>query len=105
MCVDHAVPLNIQESSKSKDMENRRRLWFPYEVLCSDCSPYRIATSNFPWASIIAINAYQKIRLKEIRYVLTKVLEKYNVHDKLFVKHLVTLQAKLLHMNPNNVKL
>jgi len=74
-------------------------------LICSACKIYQIDAEESYELVVAAISAYQKHTLKEIKFGFTKALEKYNVHDKLFVKHLVTLQAKLLHMNPDNIKL
>jgi len=74
-------------------------------IICTKCKIYQIDTYESYKRAKDMVGARQHIQLKGIRNVLTKALEKYNIHDKLFINHLVTIQAKLLHMNIKNLKL
>ena len=51
------------------------------------------------------IKYYQTTQIQCIKQVFTELITRYGVHDKLFIHHLVLLQAKLLHFDPELVKI
>jgi len=97
MCCDHCVFPNYS-SQYDRCMS--------IILVCDNCKDFSyIITNNTFVNAASVIEEYQNTQINEIKYVLTKTLEKYNIHDKLFVKHLVYIQAKLLHFNIKNLKL
>jgi len=100
LCVCCEIPVCSEHYCRLYKTSNESNVFkIAIVEICNDCEIYIAETKPIK----MVIDTYQTTQLKEIRYVLTKLLEKYNVHDKLFINHLVSIQATLLHFDPDNL--